>query len=101
MQVQVRVLRNERGVPSHKLADVELVFEAGPLEGLKLVGMAVWETRESPGDVSITFPARSFQGEGGIRYYNFIRPEGIDKTPLDRLKALIKEEYRRSQGLAA
>src|SRR5512145_2520402 len=99
--MQVRVLRNARGVPTHKLADVELVFEEGPLEGLKLVGMAIWETRETPGDVSVTFPARSFQGEGGVRYYNFIRPEGIDKAPLDRLKAMIKDEYRRCQGLAA
>ena len=97
----VRVLRNERGVPSHKLADVELVFDEGPLEGLKLVGTAIWETREPSGDVSITFPARSFQGEGGVRYFNFIRPQGMDKAPLDRLKDLIREEFRRGQGMAA
>lgn len=99
--MHVRVLRNERGVPTHKLADVELIFEEGPLEGLKLVGLAVWEARDAPDGVSITFPARSFQAEGGIRYFNFVRPEGLDKSPLDRLKAMIKEEYRRSQGLAA
>lgn len=97
----VRVLRNERGVPAHKLADVELVFDEGPLAGLKLVGTAIWETREASGDVSVTFPARTFQGEDGVRYFNFIRPQGIDKAPLDRLKELIKEEFRRTRGMAA
>ncbi len=96
----VRVLRNDRGVPSHKLADVELVFEEGPLEGLKLVGMAIWETREK-GEVSITFPARSYQGEGGVRYFNYIRSDSADKAALDRLKAVIRDEYMRSVGVAA
>ncbi len=95
----VRVLANARGVPEHKLADVELVFDDGPLFGLKLVGTAIWATREA-GDVSITFPARTYQAEDGTRYYNFLRPEG-DRSALDRLKTLIKEEYRRSLGIAA
>lgn len=95
----VRVLSNARGIPEHKLADVELVFDDGPLEGLKLVGTAIWATRDA-GEVSITFPARSYQGEDGLRYFNFLRPEG-DRAALDRLKAIIREEYRRSLGVAA
>lgn len=95
----VRVLTNARGIPERKLADVELIFDDGPLEGLKLVGTAIWATREA-GEVSITFPARSYQGEDGLRYFNFLRPEA-DKAALDRLKAMIKEEYQRSLGVAA
>jgi hypothetical protein len=98
--MQVKVLTNTRGGPAHKLADVELVFDDGPLEGLKLVGTAIWAAGE-PGEVSITFPARSYQGEGGVRYYNFLRPEKDGRAAMDRLKELIKDEYRRTQGVAA
>ena len=90
----IRILPNRSGVPAHKLADVELVFDDGPLAGLKLVGTAVWATREG-GDVSITFPARSYQGESGLRYFNFLRPEA-DGATLDGLKTAIRAEYVRS-----
>ncbi len=90
----IRILPNRSGVPAHKLADVELVFEDGPLAGLKLVGIAVWATREG-GDVSITFPARSYQGETGLRYFNFLRPDA-EGTTLDGLKTAIRDEYARA-----
>lgn len=97
MLMQIRVLLNERGVPAHKLADAEIVFEEAPLKGLKLCGIAVWSTKEG-GELSVTFPARSYQGEGGVRYFNFLRPDesgprGV--SALDPLKEAIRAEYRR------
>jgi len=41
------------------LADAEIHFTEGPLEGLKLIGFAVWETRGG-GKRNITFPARQY-----------------------------------------
>ena len=40
-----------------KLADAELHFTEGVLDGLKLVGFAVWE-RRGGGGRNVTFPAR-------------------------------------------
>ena len=36
---------NDKGNPAGKLADAELQFSGGPLDGLKLVGFGVWERR--------------------------------------------------------
>ncbi len=90
----IRILLNRVGVPAHKLADVELVFDDGLLAGLKLVGIAVCATREG-GEVSVTFPARSYQGEEGVRYFNFLRPDA-DGTTLNGLKTAIRDEYART-----
>ena len=41
----VKFVSNEKGNPPGKLADAELHFSGGPLDGLKLVGFAVWERK--------------------------------------------------------
>jgi hypothetical protein len=41
----VKIIPNDKGNPPGKLADVELHFTSVPLEGLKLIGFAVWERR--------------------------------------------------------
>ena len=41
----VKIQPNDKGNPVGKLADAELHFTAGPLEGLKMIGFGVWETR--------------------------------------------------------
>jgi hypothetical protein len=53
----VKIVANEKGNPPGKLADAELHFASGPLEGLKLIGFAVWERKTGPGR-NVTFPAR-------------------------------------------
>ena len=50
----IKIVSNEKGNPPGKLADAELVFTEGPLEGLKLIGFSVWErktgaSRSDPG----------------------------------------------------
>ena len=49
--VAINVLPADGAAPAGKLADVELHFTAGALEGLKLLGFTVWEGR---GDKSPT-----------------------------------------------
>ena len=42
----VKITPNDKGNPVGKLADAELHFNDGALEGLKLIGFAIWERRE-------------------------------------------------------
>ena len=53
----VKIQANDKGNPAGKLADAELHFTAGPLEGLKLIGFGIWERRGGSGR-NVTFPAR-------------------------------------------
>ena len=60
-------------VPPGKLADAELHFTDGPLEGLKLIGFAVWERRGGSGR-NVTFPARQYSVNGERRSFALLRP---------------------------
>jgi hypothetical protein len=53
--MSVRILPNTTSNPPGKLADAEVVFEAdaGPLNGLKLIGFAVWERRAGRRNVAL------------------------------------------------
>ena len=71
--VSVKIVRTEQGAPPGKLADAELIFEAGsgPLSGLLLIGFAVWERRNGSGR-NVTFPARQYSVNGeGTQYARF------------------------------
>ena len=56
----IKITPNDKGNPPGKLADAELHFSDGPLEGLKLIGFSIWERRGGSGR-NVTFPARSVQ----------------------------------------
>ena len=45
MSIVVRIMPSDRSNPPGKLADAELHFTDGELEGLKLIGFAVWARR--------------------------------------------------------
>lgn len=87
----VKIIANEKGNPPGKLADAELHFDSGPLEGLKLIGFAVWERKTGPGR-NVTFPARAFSVNGERRSFALLRPL-TDGTAQNRLRDLILEAY--------
>ena len=72
MNIEVKILRNEQGKPAGKLADAEIHFIGGELDGLKLVGFAIWERRDGTGR-SVTFPARQFIVHGDRRNFELLR----------------------------
>ena len=41
--ITVKIIPNDKGNPPGTLVDAELHFTDGPLEGLKLISLAVWE----------------------------------------------------------
>lgn len=88
----VRITPNDRQNPPGKLADAELHFTEGPLEGLRLVGFAVWE-RKSGGARNVTFPARQYTVNGERRTFALLRPANDDATAQDRIRTLVLQAY--------
>jgi hypothetical protein len=87
----VKIVPNDKGNPAGKLADAELHFTSGPLEGLKLIGFAVWE-RKSGNGRNVTFPARQYSVNGERRSFSLLRPAS-DSTNQERLRDVILEAY--------
>lgn len=86
----IKFQMNDRGNPAGKLADTELHFTDGPLQGLKLIGFAVWERRA--GGRTVTFPARQYSVNGERRSFALLRPEA-DAATADALRDLILAAY--------
>jgi hypothetical protein len=87
----VKILPNDKGNPPGKLAEAELHFTTGPLEGLKLIGFAVWE-RRTGGGRNVTFPARQYSVNGERRSFALLRPI-TDVTAQDRIRELVLHAY--------
>ncbi len=92
MTMTVHFIPNEKGNPPGKLADAELHFSDGPLEGLKLAGFAIWE-RRGGGSRNVTFPARSYAVNGERRSFALLRPSGADLGATNRLRDEILAAY--------
>jgi hypothetical protein len=88
----VKIITNEKGNPAGKLADAELHFTDGVLEGLKLMGFAIWEPRGGGNGRNVTFPARSFSVNGERRSFVLLRPF-TDSTAHTRLREVILAAY--------
>jgi len=87
----VKVTPNDKNNPPGKLADAELHFADGPLEGLKLIGFGIWERRTGSGR-NVTFPARQYSVNGERRSFALLRPI-VDAQAQDRIRDLILEAY--------
>jgi hypothetical protein len=95
MKTTVKILRNDRQTPPGKLADAELHFIGGELDGLKLIGFAVWERRDGTGR-NVTFPARQFTVHGERRSFALLRAVG-DPSAQDRVRQLVLQAYEEQQ----
>ena len=87
----VKIVPNEKGNPPGKLADAELHFSEGPLEGLKLIGFAIWERRTGSGR-NVTFPARQYSVNGERRSFALLRPM-VDTSAQNRVRDLVLQAY--------
>ena len=87
----VKIICSDTGQPPGKLADAELHFQNGPLEGLKLIGFAVWERRGGDGR-NVTFPARQYAVNGERRSFALLRPIQ-DPEAQTRIRNVILEAY--------
>lgn len=88
----IRFSPNDKGNPPGKLADAELHFSGGPLDGLRLLGFAIWE-RKSGGGHSVTFPSRAYTMNGERRTFFLLRPI-TDGSSQDKLRDFILDAYK-------
>jgi hypothetical protein len=91
MNTIVRIVPNDKGNPPGKLADAELHFTDGVLNGLKLIGFSVWERRGGTGR-NVTFPARQYAVNGERRSFALLRPI-VDTSAQERVRDLVLQAY--------
>jgi hypothetical protein len=95
----VKILPNDKGNPPGKLADAELHFTDGPLEGLKLIGFGIWERKSGTGR-NVTFPARQYSVNGERRSFSLLRPI-VDTAVQERVRDLVLAAYGEYEAEAA
>ncbi len=101
----IKIAPNDKGTPPGKVAEAELHFTDGPLEGLRLVGFAIWERRGAgagagAGEYNVTFPARQYTVNGDRRSFALLRPIG-DTTAQNKVRELILQAYQEYEERAA
>src|SRR5512146_2412853 len=89
--IVVKITANDNGNPPGKLADAEIHFTSGPLDGLKLIGFGIWERRNNGGR-NVTFPARQYSVNGERRSFALLRPI-VDAAAQERIRDLLLEAY--------
>ena len=90
--IVVKITPNDRGNPPGKLAEAELHFTSGVLEGLKLIGFSVWERRGGAGGRNVTFPARQYAVNGERRSFALLRPVA-DTSAQNGVRDLVLQAY--------
>src|SRR4026209_705285 len=85
--------------PPGKVADAELHFATGILDGLKMIGFAVWQRRGGSAGYNVTFPARQYSVNGERRSFSLLRPSAFDTgmNPQDRIRDLGIDAYKRTE----
>ncbi len=89
------VFVTRESAPERLVCEAEVVFEgvdAGPLEGLKLVGFSLWRSPE--GEVYVTFPSRAFGAGVERRFFDYLRSVDGDRESAKRVKEWIVSAYR-------
>lgn len=95
----VKIMPNDKGTPSGKLADAELHFTEGHLAGMRLLGFMVWERRTGTGR-NVTFPSRTYSVNGERRSFSLLRPAS-DQSSQDAVRDLVLLAYSEFERQAA
>ena len=90
--ISIRIQRTNGHAAPGKLADAEIHFNGGELDGLKLVGFAVWKNREGQGE-DVSFPSRQFVVHGERRSFSLLRWVA-KREAQERLRAVVIDAYR-------
>ena len=98
--MEIKILPNDKGTPSGKLAEVEVHFTEGALGGLRLLGFSVWERRNGPGR-NVTFPSRTYSVNGERRNFALLRPIGSDSNTQNAIRDLVLQAYAEFEAQSA
>ena len=96
----VKITQSDKNNPPGKLADAELHFTEGVLDGLKLIGFSIWERRTGTGR-NVTFPARQYTVGGERRSFALLRPTNGEANAQERLRELILQAFAEYEEQAA
>ena len=81
-----------QGGPERMVCEAEIVFDdEGPLQGMKLVGFALW--RGADGETYVTFPSRAIGVGTERRFFDYLRGVDGDVAVVKRVKAWIVAQY--------
>jgi hypothetical protein len=89
--ITIQILKTNGHSAPGKLADAEIHFTGGELDGLKLVGFAVWQRRDGSGQ-NVSFPSRQFTVQGERRSFSLLRWIAKRKAQ-ERLESLVIQAY--------
>ncbi len=95
----VKIMPNAKGSPTGKLADAEVHFTDGEMEGMRLLGFAVWERRNGTGR-NVTYPARTYSVNGERRSFSLLRAVDDGRVPT-RVRDLVLQAYADHEAQAA
>ena len=90
--ITIQILKTNGHSAPGKLADAEIHFTGGELDGLKLVGFAVWQRRDGVGQ-NVSFPSRQFTVHGERRSFSLLRWIS-DPGAQDKVGDLVLQEFR-------
>jgi hypothetical protein len=101
MMVKIMPKEKDKELPAGKLADAEVHFTDGALEGMKLIGFAVWEKKGGGPGRNVTFPARAYSVNGERRNFALLRPVINDSRSQERIRDLVLQAYADHEAQAA
>ena len=94
--ISIHIIKTNGHAAPGKLADAEIHFTGGELDGLKLVGFAVWKARDGRGQ-NVSFPARQFTVRGDRRSYSLLRWIEAREAQA-KLEAAVLDAFRCAQN---
>lgn len=97
--INIHIIKTNGHAAPGKLADVEIHFSGGELDGLKLVGFAVWRSRDGRGQ-NVSFPSRHFTVHGDRRSFSLLRWIN-EREAQRRLEAAVLEAFRHNHDTNA
>jgi hypothetical protein len=89
--ITIQILKTNGHSAPGKLADAEIHFTGGELDGLKLVGFAVWRRRDGRGQ-NVSLPSRHFTVDGDRRSFSLLRWIA-KRNAQERLEHLLLQAY--------
>lgn len=89
--ISIHIVTTNGHAAAGKLADAEIHFTGGELDGLKLVGFAIWRSRNGSGE-DVTFPSRQFVSQGERRSFALLRWVS-DRDAQQRVADLVRCAY--------
>ena len=95
-----RSCRTKKGAPTGKLADAELHFTDGAIEGLRLLGFACGSGATAPAATSRSRRA-TYSVNGERRSFSLLRPIGSDNAAQNAIRDLVLQAYAEFESRAA